>query len=74
MPNAKLTILRNRAHPSEKVRWEVVLYQNPRHLQHYGQSFKTKWEAMQYASLEVENPNWSEVVVHAVLAKYCPAY
>lgn len=54
-----------------QVKWEVRLYRIPRHLECYGHVFETKGEAMQYASLEMANPNWSQVVVHCVLAQFC---
>ena len=74
MPSLNIKIYPNRAHPSHKVVWEVVLYRTPRWLECYSNRFKSKSAALTYARLNLSNPEWSEVVIHPVLKEFCPSY
>ena len=68
----KLTIYKRNT--AERIYWEVVLYQKPRHLVCYSQAFKRLSDAMHYARLHTENPKFSEIVVHSIIASFHPGH
>jgi hypothetical protein len=49
--------------------WEVVVTL-PNHGQHYCHVFKKKWQALDFANLNLANPNWAKVTVHPIDRRY----